>query len=264
MKFIFISLLCFFGFVLPQFAQTTEQEIERRIIAVQVQKLKSADVETRRDTVYQLGLLRNAVASQAAANALRDSAEIVRAEAARAVVYLASTDAVQSLLPLLSDKSEFVRREAAFALGRIYDKTAVNSLIRVLQTDKTASVRAAAAIALGQISDERAIEPLSQVLLAPMTKKNRVIDEFVRRSAARSLGQIRNRKAAPTLISALRDKTNTDDVRREAARSLGVIADSSAIQVLQENLNAEDYYLAQIAADALEIIRNSNLTNPLF
>jgi hypothetical protein len=43
-----------------------------------------------------------------------------------------------------------------------------------------------------------------------------------------------------------------------------VIADESAVQVLQENLNAEDYYLAQIAADALEIIRNSNLTNPLF
>jgi HEAT repeat protein len=264
MRFIFLSAFCFFGFILPHAAQTTELEIERRVIAVQSQKLKSADVETRRDAVYQLGLLRNAVASNAAANALRDSSEIVRAEAVRAVVYQASADAVQSLLPLLSDKAEFVRREAAFALGRTYDKTAADSLIRVLQTDKTASVRAAAAIALGQISDERAIEPLSQVLLAPLTKQNRVIDEFVRRSAAKSLGQIRNRKAVPTLISALRDKTNADDVRREAAHSLGVIADESAVQVLQENLNAEDYYLAQIATDALEIIRNSNLTNPLF
>ena len=86
MKFIFLSALCFFGLVLSHFGQTTEQEIESRIIAVQVQKLKSADVETRRGAVYQLGLLRNAVASQAAANALRDSSEIVRAEAARAVV----------------------------------------------------------------------------------------------------------------------------------------------------------------------------------
>ncbi|MDQ4123951.1 MAG: HEAT repeat domain-containing protein [Acidobacteriota bacterium] len=264
MKFIILPALFCFAFVVSPFAQTTEQEIERRIIEVQVQKLKSADVETRRDAIYQLGLLRNAAASQAAAAALRDSAEIVRAEAARAVVYQAAPDAVRALLPLLTDKSEFVRREVAFALGRIYDKTAVDFLIKALQTDKFASVRGAAAVALGQIADERAIEPLSQVLLAPQTKQNKLIDEFVRRSAAKSLGQIRNKKAVPTLISALRDTTNADDIRREAARALGLIADESAVQVLQENLNAEDYYLAQIAADALEVIRHSRLSNPLF
>lgn len=264
MKFILFPALCFFALVSPHFAQTTEQEIERRIINVQVQKLKSADVETRRDAVYQLGLLRNAAASQAAANALRDSSEIVRAEAARAVVHQAYPDAVRVLLPLLTDKSEFVRRETAFALGRTFDKTAVDSLIKTLQNDKIASVRAAATVALGQISDERAIEPLSQILLAPKTKQNRVLDELVRRSAAKSLGQIRNRKAVPTLISALRDTTNADDIRREAARSLGTIADESAVEALRENLNAEDYYLAQIAAEALELIKNSKLSNPLF
>lgn len=264
MKFILLPALCFFAFASPYFAQTSELEIERRVINVQVQKLQSADIETRRDAVYQLGLLRNAAASQAVERALRDSSEIVRAEAARAVVHQAYPDAARALLPLLTDKSEFVRRETAFALGKTYDKTAVDSLIKTLQTDKTASVRAAAAIALGQISDERAIELLSQILLAPKTKKNKVLDEFVRRSAAKSLGQIRSRKAVPTLISALRDTTNADDIRREAARSLGTIADESAVEVLSDSLNAEDYYLAQIAAEALELIKNSKLSNPLF
>jgi HEAT repeat protein len=249
--------------VLTLAAQTIEPEIQRRI-DVQTQKLKSADVETRRDAVYQLGSLKNAVASQIAIAALRDPSEIVRAEAVRAVESLASADAVRYLATLLSDKSEFVRREAAFALGRVADKTATEFLIQTLQIDKTSSARAAAAVALGQVADERAIEPLSQELLAPKNKRNRVVDEFVRRSAARSLGQIRHRNAVPTLISALRDTTNTDDVRREAARALGLIGDQSAVQVLQENLNAEDYYLAQIAAAALKIIENSNLSNPSF
>lgn len=256
MKIIFVSALLFFGFVLPVAAQTIEPEIERRI-NVQIQRLKSADVETRRDAVYQLGLFQNAVASQAAAAALRDSSEIVRAEAARAVVYQASPDAVRSLLPSLRDKSEFVRREAAFALGRTYDEAAIESLIQALQTDKQPSVRAAAAVALGEIADERAIDSLSQVLLVPRIKKNRVIDEFVRRSAARSLGQIRNRRAVSTLIAALQNRDNEDDIRREAARSLGLIADKTAVPALQENLNAEDYYLAAVAAESLEIIRNS-------
>lgn len=252
-----------FGLVLALSAQTIEPEIERRI-QIQVQKLQSADVETRRDAIYQLGALQNAVASQAAAAGLRDSAEIVRATAAKAVSFQASEDAARVLLPVLNDKSELVRREVAFALGRALAKTAVESLVKTLQTDKASSVRAAAAIALGQLAVEQGIEPLARVLQAPKDKKNRVLDEFVRRSAARSLGQIRHINAVPVLISALQDKTNADDIRREAARALGLIADERAVPVLQENLNAEDYYLAQISAEALQIIQNSAKSKSLF
>lgn len=260
MKIVFFPALVF-CFAVSLAAQQIEPEIERRIF-IEVQKLKSADTETRRDSVYKLGLMQNAVASRAAAAAVSDSSEIVRAEVARAVVHLAAADAVRILLPLLSDKSEFVRREAAYALGRTFDENAAADLIKTLQSDKAASVRAAAAIALGQIADESAVEPLSRILLAPKTKQNRILDEFVRRSAAKSLGEIRRRRAVPALIAALRDRTNTDDVRRESARALGFIADDSAFEILRENLNAEDYYLAEIAAEALERIRNSTDRTP--
>jgi HEAT repeat protein len=252
-------LLCLTFSVSAQDSQTTLQlEIER-----QTARLKSGDIEVRRDAAHQLRILENALSSKAADAALKDSADIVKATAAEAVVYKTSEDAVRDLLPLLSEKSEFVRREAAFALGQTYDKSATPRLIQILQTDKLPSVRAAAAIALGEIADERAIESLGQILLMPKTKKNRrVVDDFVQRSAARSLGKIRFKRAVPFLITALRDTTNVDDVRRESAFALGLIADVSATEVLQAQLGAPDYLLAQTASDALERIRNSQIVNP--
>lgn len=233
-------------------AENVKQAAEREL-----PKLKSTDAATRRDALHNLRLQENAVAAQIAATALRDKSEIVRATACAAVAYGSDEDAAQFLTPLLlpPEKSEFVRREAAFALGEAHSKTAVPALVKSLQTDKKSSVRAAVAIALGKISDERAIESLSNLLLLPNTKKNRrVVDEFVRRSAARALGEIRNKQAVPVLIRVLRDDSNADDVRREAAFALGTIADQMAVAVLQENIRATDYLLAAIAADALQKI----------
>lgn len=257
MKFFLLTVLVL-GLFMSGSAQTLEPQVQAAVDQ-QAERLKSSDAETRLDAVSKLRLLQNAVAARVAASALTDSAEIVRATAAEAAAFLADEDAALVLTPLLDqkkEKSEFVRREAAFALGEAHSKTAVPALIQALQTDKQPSVRGAAAIALGKIADERAIEPLSQTLLLPDTKKNRkVVDEFVRRSAAQSLGKIRHKNAVPALITALSDTNNTDDIRREAAFALGLIADKSATQVLQENLNAKDYLLAEIAKNALQRIQ---------
>ncbi len=261
--------VCFFGFALGIFAQT--DDLQRQLTAQQEQqanseltRLQSSDVETRRDAVSNLRLMENAAAARVAATALSDKSEIVRAVACEAVSYTTDEEAARFLIPLLlpTEKSEYVRREAAFALGEALSKSAVPALIQVLQTDKKPSVRAAAAVSLGKIADERAIESLSQTLLLPDNKKNRrLVDEFVRRSAARALGEIRKKEAVPTLIAVLRDSSNADDVRREAAFALGLIADQSAINVLQENTNAQDYLLAEIARNALQRIRDSVVGN---
>ena len=243
-------------------------------IELQAERLKSSDAETRRDAAHQLRLMENAVAARVAMSALNDGAEIVRATAAEAAAFLPDEEAAQFLAPLLfaektkkkskpkfREESEFVRREAASALGEARSKTAVPALIETLQNDTEFSVRSAAAVALGKIGDERAVDALSQVLLAPKLKKSKkkelfTLEEFLRRSAARSLGQIRHKRAVPALIQALRDVSNVDDVRREAAFALGLIADKSATEVLQENLNAKDYLLAEISKTALQRIRN--------
>ena len=255
------------GLVLSGLAQT--HSLPRQLTVEQEQRannqaarLHAPDAETRRDAVNRLRLMENAAAARVAATALGDQSEIVRAVACEAVAYTTDEEAARFLTPLLqpTEKSEYVRREAAFALGEAVSKSAVPALMQVLQTDKKPSVRAATAISLGKIADERAIDALSQTLLLPDNKKNRrLVDEFVRRSAVRSLGEIRRKEAVPTLIAVLRDGSNADDVRREAAFALGLIADQSAVAVLQENINAQDYLLAEIAKNALQRIKDSTV-----
>ncbi|HKQ53948.1 MAG TPA: HEAT repeat domain-containing protein, partial [Pyrinomonadaceae bacterium] len=87
-------------------------------------------------------------------------------------------------------------------------------------------------------------------------------DEFVRRAAAISLGQIGSRESVPALVEALSDTRAPSDVRRECARSLGIIGDPSAVPALRSVLAAQDPYLSRIAFDALRKIDPRSATQP--
>lgn len=247
-------------------ALTPQQlEIER-----ERQRLASADQEERRDAVTRLGAMKRAEAARVAASALHDSSPVVRATAARAVLSLTDDEAANLLLPLLQDKDEFVRRETAFALGSTRSRSALPSLIAALEKDKEASVRSAAAVALGLIGDESAVLPLTQTFTRRVKvssgflrrKKQQPENEFVRRAAALSLGQIRSRAAVPALIAVLSDEKSGDDVRREAARALGLIGDPAAISALRAALASSDPYLSRIAYEALRRISPADATRP--
>jgi HEAT repeat protein len=290
--FVVLCLLC--AFAGNSFAQNPENpdtskyfiidEKELRLFELQSQ-IKDANVEGKRDALLKIRNLESAEFSRLAVPALRDSSEIVRATAAFSVIYLPKEEAAPALLPLLNDKSAFVRREAAYALGKVGNSSAVNSLLEILQKDKILEVRSAAAIALGEIGDVDAVDALTQVL----QKKSKAEDEFLRRSAARSIGQIAQiilsgetevitpadfsskeidkpkranlaetfpsfRAAVGVLIQTLQNPKEFPDVKREAAFALGAIGDKAAIPVLQANLNSEDYYLAEICREALRKI----------
>ena len=221
-----------------------QREIER-----QRQRLSSSDIEERRDALMRLGNLKRPDASRVAAVSLNDAAVQVRVAAAHAVVFLPPAEAAGLLLPLLQDRDEFIRRETAYALGDTRSRIAVARLTELLSGDKEASVRGAAAVALGQIGDETAVNALSQALSG--TKKKKPADEFVMRSAAHSLGQIRSRAGLPVLIATLVDEGNPLDVRREAAAALGLIGDASAAPSLRAVLDSSDPYLADAAREAL-------------
>jgi HEAT repeat protein len=235
-------------------------------------RLSSSDKEERRDAVMRLGWMARPDASRAAASALRDSSPLVRATAARAVLSLKPDEAAGELLPLLQDKDEFVRREAAYALGETHSPTAVQPLVAALEGDKMESVRGAAAVALGAIGDERAVIPLAgrlsarirtSGLFSKITRGTSSENEFVRRAAARSLGQIRSRAAVPALIETMSDARAADDVRREAARSLGLIGDAAAVPALRGALASRDPYLSRIAYEALLKIAPAEAARPL-
>jgi HEAT repeat protein len=230
-----------------------QREIER-----QRQRLGSLEVEERRDALMRLANLKRAEASRVAAGALNDSSPTVRAAAADAIIWLPNQEAATLLLPLLKDKSEFVRREVAFALGATRHHSAVSTLVDVMNRDKQPSVRAAAAIALGEIGDDSAVSGLSQVISGEGSKKKKAKnaeDEFVVRSAVRSLGQIGSRAAVPTLIAALQNESNSIDTRREAATALGLIGDASALPALNAAFQANaDPYLSEAARSAIRKI----------
>jgi HEAT repeat protein len=275
--FVILCALCVFA------GNSAAQNLEALADAV-----RSGTTEIKRGALLQIRNLQTAQASRIAVPALRDSSEIVRATAAFSVIFLPKEEAAQTLLPLLSDKSELVRREAAYALGKVQNPAAINPLIQIFQKDKILEVRNASIVALGEIGDAGAVDVLTQIL----QKKPKTEDEFLRRSAARSAGQIAQfiqtgetkiltpqnflpnklkpiekpkypnlieifpvfRAAVSALVQVLQNPKESQDAKREAAFALGAIGDKSAIPVLQANLNNEDYYLSEICKEALRKI----------
>jgi HEAT repeat protein len=275
----------------------TEAQTDWRAEKVSLeQKLQSGSDEQKRDALSRIRNLETAEASLLAVPALRDQSEIVRATAVFSVIFLSKDEALNVLLPLLNDKKELVRRETAYALGKVGNPNALNPLLQVFQKDKIADVKNACIVALGEIGDVAAIDALTGVLQNKPKKENPA-DEFLRRSAARSIGQIAQiiqtnkteiltpenlqpdkyktiekpkyaklvetfpvfRLAITVLIETLQNPRQANDVKREAAFALGAIGDESAKPVLQSNLNNEDYYLAEISKEALrKISLNSN------
>jgi HEAT repeat protein len=238
-------------------SQLTSSQLE---IEKQRQRLSFSETEERRDAVMHLGRMKRAESSRVAAGGLHDSAAIVRATAARAVLSLPADEAAALLIPNLQDRDEFVRQETAYALGETQSRIGVAPLVALLEKEKKDGVRGAIAVALGETGDEAAVSPLSQLLsrriaasgiLNKIRRSKKDENEFVRRAAARSLGQIRSRAAVPPLIAVLLDKRAPDDVRREAANSLGLIGDVSAGPALNSVLDERDPYLAQTAREAI-------------
>jgi HEAT repeat protein len=289
-NFSFLCVLCAFaGNSFSQNNVFNQDSIDFLPLRISLQEaIRSGSIEQKRDALFQIRNLKSEEPSRIAIPALNDKSEIVRATAASSVIFLPKDEALSTLLPLLTDKKELVRRETAYALGKVGSAGAVTPLLKILQKDKILEVRAATAVALGEIGDASAVSELIKILQRkPATK-----EEFLRRSAARSIGQIAQiiqtneikvltpenflpdkynsiekakypkfvetfpvfRDATNVLIQTLQNSKEFDDVRREVAFALGAIGDASAIPVLQVNLNAKDYYLAKICAEALEKI----------
>lgn len=252
------------------FRQSTLTPLQHQVEAERA-RLASPDQEVRREAVLRLGALARPEGSRAAVAALGDSSALVRATAARAVIWLGPGEAATQLLPLLSDRDEFVRRETAYALGLTRSRLAVPRLVAALEADKSPAVRGAAAVALGQIGDPSAAAALAGALVRRLPKSGFFArirrskteeDEFVRRAAAAALGQLGSREAVPTLVTVLTNERAEDDVRREAARALGLIGDPAAVPALRSVLAARDPLLALIAFESLRKLDPSGAARP--
>lgn len=254
--------------------------------------LFTGNSEQKRTALAEIRNLRTEEASRVAIAALKDKDEMVRATAAAAVVFLPGNEAAAVLLPLLDDKKPFVRRETAYALGIAGGPSAVRRLISAMNKDRDAEVRSAAAVALGNIADPSAIDGLVQVL----GKRPDEDQEFLRRSAARSIGQIfdvhhggssytltpqnflppkfkdlgSDRPQQPLAISSvlpllsqvLENRKEADDTRREAAYALGAVRHPASAAVLRSYMDSPDPYLAEISKEALRKFENTKNVSP--
>lgn len=254
--------------------------------AKRAEKLSSelaGSTESKREALYQIRNIRTPEASRLVLPALGDIEPIVRATAAGSVVFLPPTEASKALLPLLSDKDAFVRTEAAYALGTVGDPFSAVPLVQTLTTDKVLEVRDASAVALGRIGDASSVPFLVAILERKPSEK----DEFLRRSAARSIGQIAQfyktgkskvvtpqnflperfkqtesgavketdlklfESAVSVLIKVLEHPKEAEDTRREAAFALGAIGNPASVNALKSASNCPDPYLAEICKEAL-------------
>jgi HEAT repeat protein len=145
--------------------------------------------------------------------------------------------------------------------------------------EKDLEVRAAHAIALGGIPSLRSVKHLLAMIRLPKTADT----EFIRRSAARSIGRVADAlrsgkgvidgantssltdiqtadfaagvsvfgSAANTLRVILRDTGDSIDVRREAAYALGAIGDRSSAPILGSLQDSADPFLSKNSKEAL-------------
>ncbi|MGB7210937.1 MAG: HEAT repeat domain-containing protein [Pyrinomonadaceae bacterium] len=285
--------VCIFGHNLAAQTGITSDwpETEARLI-----RQLYGDTEQKRSALFEIRNFRNEQASRLAVKALSDPAEIVRATAASSVVFLPEPEAANVLVPLLDDKLPFVRREAAYALGVVGHWSATDRLETLAVRDKDQEVRTTAVIAIGNIGDLDGINVLVEILKGKQSDK----DEMLRRSAARSIGQIaqiiRTGKrsvltpqnflpdkykdtgeseiantsvqlqfiyAVAVLTQVLKSKNESNDTRREAAFALGEIGSTPAVSVLRSHLKSPDPYLAEICKEALLKIEKSELIHTL-
>ncbi len=146
------------------------------------------------------------------------------------------------------------------SLGEIGDVSAVNSLLNFLKNkprDNEIFLRRAAARSIGQIAQFQQIgikyivtpesflaekpNSLSELKYANLTERFPVYDQVIR-----------------VLVAILQNSKETDDVKREAAFSLGTIGNISALSILQNSLNSNDYYLVKICQEAIQKIKSAN------
>ena len=233
----------------PQINQRHSREIEAEV-AHWSARLKSSDLEERREAAMMLSRLDGDAAVSALVSALTDASPGVRALAVAGL----GERSDKSLVPLVaarltSDKDAFVRKTAAYALGSFSGTERTSALIAALK-DKDQEVRGAAAVSLGDHADAAAVAPLA----AALSDRS----DFVRARAAQGLGV--NGRAATQAVSGLVRLLTSDkdgEVKRQAATALGLVGDRSALPELERASRDSDSYLAQAARDSIRMIEGT-------
>jgi HEAT repeat protein len=164
--------------------------------------------------------------------ALKDQVAEVRAPAARALGRMRDGRALDPLLAALKDPDASVRAAAAAALGGITDPRALDAAIAALKEDPDPRVRSGAAKGLGEMKDPGAVEPLAARL-----REEKIAS--VRGAIAEALYKVPDARALDAYVALLADEFWM--VRERAAVTLGLLKDPRAVPALVAALK-RNYY----------------------
>ncbi|MFN3418472.1 MAG: HEAT repeat domain-containing protein [Pyrinomonadaceae bacterium] len=244
--------------------------------------IDSPDPEARRTAIYRLRLDCQPASIRPAIILADDRLPVVRASAAPLFACLPPSEAEPVLARLLSDKVPFVRKEAAYAFGLAAEPFGSETLIAAFNRESDMEVKSAIIVSLGITGKPDSFSLLVNVLQNPPTDDNR----FLRRSAARSIGQIAQRlatgnfdrttpesflpdkylnlkpvragirfpvlnNAVPVLERIAMAENEDDDTRREAIFALGIIGSDQSVAAIKRAYSSSDPFLSQIARESL-------------
>lgn len=213
--------------------------------------LKDTNDQNRADAADAIGLMADPRAVNDLIQALKhESVPENREKIVKALKIIKDPRALEPLIWTLMDKDWRVRREVAESLGRIGDSSAVEPLIVALR-DKDERVREEVASILGRLKDERAVEPLVNALNDENGR--------VQQNATDALVLIGIPSIKP-LIYSLKDKN--EENRARATTALSKIGEP-AIDLLIQSLLDKNHKVRAGAAEALGKIGDSRAEEPL-
>lgn len=174
----------------------------------------------------------------------------VKADSVRVLIE-AGGPAVEPLIQALDSKDPEIRENAAITLGKLKDERAIKPLIKLL-TDKDWEVESAATNALVEIG-KPVVEPLIKVL------QDENEDAFLQTKVIVVLAGIKDERAIPPMIQALKEKPELD---ADLGYNLGLMGEP-AVEPLIQALSDENPKVRVRAAEALGRIRDKRAVGPL-
>jgi HEAT repeat protein len=207
------------------YASTTPEPdvVVPRLIAL----LQDSRSDLRRTAALSLGKIASLEATSSLILALGDADPLVRQYSAWALGNLGEqvqSHATPALLHLVEDPVPAVAEAAAQAIGSIRaGPEVIAQLVRIL-TEGSLQARRSAILALGLLESPLAYDGLLNGLLDG--------DAEVRQGAIAALGELGDRRAAPSIMTRLRHDTDAG-VRTQAAYQLGTLGDETSLPALR-------------------------------
>ena len=177
--------------------------------------------------------------------------ELTRLEAAQVLAEDEDVVAAQPLLGALSDQSWRVRRVAVAGLATHAAPDAIGALLESMRRDHYNLNLLNSALQVLALSGVDTLSPLVAFLQGE--------DADLRMQAALALGEQREGRAIPVLMSALND--SDANVRYHAIEALGKLHALEAVEALTKIAEQRDFFLSFVALDALGRIGDGSISN---